>query len=984
MKKILPVLLILVIHSAISMAQSVTDPLRQINMELRAMFSPLSKPSPARLFLYDMSAHNSDSIFYTSYSTDTSDLDNWLLINREMFYSAYDTLPLETADSIYARGNQFSNDTIPIGIMDYDYYEFKTNALNTNIYFDFDTVNDILSDKPGRPDFPSDIKKLFAAAALVSEAQTVNVTYRVDPAFIFKDTYNAATYTPGTNVLKMDFGDGTGWHIFAGNTVQHQSVAYSSAGYKIIKAAIYDKTGTMIKLSTSRIYSSGVTLPTADTYLDLPGMTVGVFGGCTDNNKYNKVVIVCEGWDMMDFMASKNRNAAMIYNERIKDPQLSQLRNFGYTFLVIDWKNSRIDIKANAMYLVNFIDRLKCNLMDSDNDHQFVVIGESMGGLVARYALCYMESQFYIATCKQSQMHHTRLLMTFDTPHRGANLPMAYQWLYKDALRVLNGVVPIGVHQLSYAGNLFLGSRSAQQMLLYHVDTYVPGFVYTPYAPHPQRPLFLADLASIGNYPQYCKKIALSDGSLSGKKQTNDHSGTDRLANDFFVNLDASMHVNILHTRIKLFGAKLQLNSNPFGPGQVYKIEAGTWALRLKLKWFGIKVEVGLNSLISNTQGAFVKDYCTNAGGVSGPDLKQDIGSSIASAIDKVNKIFFHHHSYTNLGGGNYTITASSRNNWFGSGATVGSQGMHFGFVPTYSALDYSVGGILNYNIETEAIAVKNTKTAWDVIMGIPNSLTGASSPMTENIYKNQREHALPTNYNLGIGSGAPEYYRSCISPGPNIEALVLAREIGDEIMWLDNMLLNRRAMYESEYDLHVNRPNPYYEYISSFTSQAIPGIYSKSAPFFIVPITGLAIFKYDNANSSNIPFAFTYDPPMSGTYQLVDVPLANCCTDFRALVPFNTEEEEEIVENSMSIFPNPSDGSTFMVRFLLKEKGEARIRLYNMAGQQIMEQTLPAVDTKREAYLPLDVSGLSLKKGMYLVILSNAYESFSRKLIIQ
>lgn len=953
-------------------------------MELRAMFSPLSKPSPARLFLYDMSAHNSDSIFYTSYSTDTSDLDNWLLINREMFYSAYDTLPLEPADSIYSLGNQFSNDTIPIGIMDYDYYEFKTNALNTNIYFNFDTVNDILSDKPGRPGFPYDIKKLFAAAALVSEAQTANVTYRVDPAFIFKDAFNAGTYTPGTNVLKMDFGDGTGWHIFAGNTVQHQSVSYSGAGYKIIKAAIYDRDGNMIKLSTSRIYSSGVTLPTADTYLDLPGMTVGVFGGCTDDNKYNKVVIVCEGFDIMDFMASKNRNAATIYDQVIELEEISQLRNFGYTFLVIDWKNSRIDIKANAMYLVNFIDHLKCVRMDGDNDQQFVVIGESMGGLVARYALRFMETQLYAATCKQNQMHNTRLLMTFDTPHRGANLPMAYQWLYRDGLRILSGAVPITTHQLSYAGNLFLGSTAAQQMLLYHVDTYVPGFVNTPYGPHPQRLLFLTDLFSLGNYPHYCKKFALSDGSLSGKRQTTDHSGTDRIANDAFVNLDASMHVNILHTRIKLFGAKLELNSNPAGIGQVYKIEAGTWGLRLKLKWFGIKVEVGLNSLLSNTQGAFVKDYCTSAGGVAGPELDQDIGSSITSAIDKMNEFFFHHHSYTNHGGGSYTITASSRNNWFGSGATVRSQGMHFALVPTYSALDYSVGGVLNYNIETEPIAVKNTKTAWDVIMGVPNSYTGSSPLATSNIYKNQRKHARPTNYNLGIGTGAAEYYRSCVSPDPIIEARVLAREIGDEIMWLDNTFLNRRAMYESEYDLHVNRTNPYYQYTSMPFSTLIPGIYSKSNPFLITPITGLAIFKYDNVNSTNAPNAFTYDPPMSGTYQLVDAPLPNCCMNFKAPVPFNTEEEEETVENSMSIFPNPSDGSTFIVRFLLKAKGEAKISLYSMAGQLIMEQGVPARDNKRESYMPIDLSGLNLRKGIYLVVLHNANESFSQKLIIQ
>jgi len=97
---------------------------------------------------------------------------------------------------------------------------------------------------------------------------------------------------------------------------------------------------------------------------------------------------------VLDVFPAQNRDANQIYTEMLENQKIAELKNQGYNFVVVDWKNSRIDIRFNALYVVKLIEKLKCMMDDKDN-HQFVIIGESMGGIVARYALTYMETDFY-------------------------------------------------------------------------------------------------------------------------------------------------------------------------------------------------------------------------------------------------------------------------------------------------------------------------------------------------------------------------------------------------------------------------------------------------------------------------------------------------------------------------------------------------------------------------------------------------------------
>ncbi|HAT64859.1 MAG TPA: hypothetical protein DCS66_09685 [Flavobacteriaceae bacterium] len=78
-----------------------------------------------------------------------------------------------------------------------------------------------------------------------------------------------------------------------------------------------------------------------------------------------------------------------------------------------------------------------------------------MGGLIARYGLAYMEAN--------SIPHETRLYISFDSPHRGANIPISLQYLINYFAQDVGDPTALAlVDQV-------LGSPAAKEMLADHL-----------------------------------------------------------------------------------------------------------------------------------------------------------------------------------------------------------------------------------------------------------------------------------------------------------------------------------------------------------------------------------------------------------------------------------------------------------------------------------------------------------------------------------
>ena len=77
-------------------------------------------------------------------------------------------------------------------------------------------------------------------------------------------------------------------------------------------------------------------------------------------------------------------------------------------------------MERNGLALVTLIEELNRQLQAAGSTEKIVVIGPSMGGQIARYALSLQHGSNGLA-------HNTRLYLSLDSPHNGVNIPIGLQ-----------------------------------------------------------------------------------------------------------------------------------------------------------------------------------------------------------------------------------------------------------------------------------------------------------------------------------------------------------------------------------------------------------------------------------------------------------------------------------------------------------------------------------------------------------------------------
>ncbi|WP_225865741.1 hypothetical protein [Dyadobacter aurulentus] len=131
------------------------------------------------------------------------------------------------------------------------------------------------------------------------------------------------------------------------------------------------------------------------------------------------------------------------------------------------------------------------------------MIGESMSGLVARWALTEME--------KNGQDHQVRLMLCYDTPHQGANVPVGLTQLMHEAGPTLLTKAILKFFAKGWR-NYYkaMGTPAARQLLLHQTNHPNVG------GKHADFDLFRTQLSALGNggYPQNCRNIAVTHGSM--------------------------------------------------------------------------------------------------------------------------------------------------------------------------------------------------------------------------------------------------------------------------------------------------------------------------------------------------------------------------------------------------------------------------------------------------------------------------------------
>src|SRR5690554_3674026 len=80
-------------------------------------------------------------------------------------------------------------------------------------------------------------------------------------------------------------------------------------------------------------------------------------------------------------------------------------------------------MQRNAYALQEVIKWVNQQKANNGSTEPNVVLGQSMGGVISRYALVDME--------ENNLNHDTRLFISHDAPQQGANLPVSIQFMYR-------------------------------------------------------------------------------------------------------------------------------------------------------------------------------------------------------------------------------------------------------------------------------------------------------------------------------------------------------------------------------------------------------------------------------------------------------------------------------------------------------------------------------------------------------------------------
>lgn len=227
----------------------------------------------------------------------------------------------------------------------------------------------------------------------------------------------------------------------------------------------------------------------------------------------DKPIIMIDGFDPGD-----SRDISMLYSSLDfgGDNLADILRDEGFDFIALNAPLYNTDgkdidggadyVQRNAMVLVELIEFINSEKVGNE---ELVIIGPSMGGLIARYGLSYME--------ENALSHETRLYISFDSPHLGANIPISFQYLINYFAKELDNA------QAQDVVDNVLNSPAAKEMLMDHYLGHLlsgsefeqdPNILLPIGAPN-FRDAFQTELNNLG-FPVNVRNVSMINGSGQG------------------------------------------------------------------------------------------------------------------------------------------------------------------------------------------------------------------------------------------------------------------------------------------------------------------------------------------------------------------------------------------------------------------------------------------------------------------------------------
>jgi hypothetical protein len=436
----------------------------------------------------------------------------------------------------------------------FKYGKFKSNALTGNL---INYSNGKFYDIPNK--VPYETKQTFAITPAILKYSGLNFQVKI-PSNIFY-----SNNTSQIQSIQIDFNNGNGYVTLPFN--QNITVNYTSEGLKTWKYKLNLTNGTSLyshsKINIEEGYetytygsnnqqkstTTGVSrypckkITATDSYLGKKAsvnLTIDYIDG---NNTITKPLIVAEGFDVgvilspeSEFGYSGYRNFRESLNDSGELNNLITGDNKEYDIIYVDWDNGVDYLQRNAFALEEVIKWVNQQKSIAGSTEPNVILGQSMGGVIGRWAMADME--------ERGLNHDTRLFISHDAPQQGANIPIAMQYMLRHIdqqfLQTLAGTV---ISIFTNVDDVFtlLDTPATKQLLKnransnYGIENNEHDTFYNQ--------LKNKGLNNSGGYPLNSRNIAISNGSECGETQ-------DFNPGDDLLNINESVNLSYLENLI--------------------------------------------------------------------------------------------------------------------------------------------------------------------------------------------------------------------------------------------------------------------------------------------------------------------------------------------------------------------------------------------------------------------------------------------------
>ena len=462
---------------------------------------------------------------------------------------------------LYYFRNEDKSNNINLGVLFYRYNYISEDALSANKiqFIDGQVIDNF--DNHGNWINPYEESEIFCFSPNVNECDAGSVTFRLNSENLFTNA----------NIEQVEFDAGLG-NGFA--PLQNSAVFYypEARRYEIklrikVNGMWFHSHSYIDVLSNATVHQSAT--PPNDSYVisttfngkKLSALVSNYYRGTSLRNPF----IVVEGfdpWKLTNAMYGESAdshaqvqlgttNHIDFLDDYWESSTLSRL----YDLVYIDWNDSIEDIKGNAQLFQLIIQEIN-NKRDSDDTSGIVLMGQSMGGLVARYALTSMENQ--------EKTHNVTTFISHDTPHLGANVPLGGLYFTRSLISFVNkydtttGIVDLFVNKrISKTKKEIintLDAMSVKQMLLTNVVNNNGSFVVD----NTMHDKWQQELKDIG-FPKGDKGKSINNIAIvNGRNPLSESYLTD---NGYFLYLDGYIRTRYWLNAFLLPSHKLSVNA---------------------------------------------------------------------------------------------------------------------------------------------------------------------------------------------------------------------------------------------------------------------------------------------------------------------------------------------------------------------------------------------------------------------------------------